>query len=140
MGRKVKCKVCVAYRVWDYIDVIIDEDTDERDALEHAERISYDRSLNDMCCDHDLTEVIEREYVEDNVFVTPGGLVVEVSFVPDVGDNVGGYYCEIYNEYLSERIDDFVIHKEDIVGLEGDELQDKLRELTKEYINGVDTY
>lgn len=140
MGRKVKCKVCVAYRVRDYIEVIIDEDTNEIDALEHAERISYDRSLDDMCCDHDLTEVIEREYVEDNVFVTPRGLVVEVSFVPDVGDNVGGYYCEIHNENVSERIDDFVIHKEDIVGLADDELQDKLRELTKEYISGVDTY
>ena len=64
MGRKVKYTICVSYRVWDYVDVILDEDQNEYDAYEEAERISFDRNLEDMCVDHDTTEDTDREYVE----------------------------------------------------------------------------
>lgn len=38
---------------------------------------------------------------------------VFVAFVDDCDINEGGFYCEIYNE-LDEKVDDFVIHKEDL--------------------------
>ena len=139
MGRKVKYKVCVAYRVWDYIDVILDEDQNVCDAYEEAERISFDRNLEDMCIDHDITEDTDREYVEYNEFLTPKGTLVSVNFVPDVDENKDGYYCEVSeHEVDDDTLDNFVIHKEDVEGLDGEELQDKLQELTKEYLKGVE--
>lgn len=140
MGRKVKYTICVSYRVWDYVDVILDEDQNVYDAYEEAERISFnERNLNDMYCDHDLTEDIEREYIPHNYFLTPKGKLVEVDYVDDVDENKGGYYCEVFDRVVDDdTLDNFVIHKEDIEGLGGEDLDDKLQELTKEYLKGVE--
>lgn len=139
MGRKVKYTICVSYRVWDYVDVILDEDQNVYDAYEEAEKISFERNLNDMCIDHDTTEDTDREYVEHNEFLTPKGTLVSVNFVPDVDENKGGYYCEVSeHEVNDDTIDNFVIHKEDIEGLAGEDLDDRLQELTKEYLKGVE--
>lgn len=139
MGRKVKYTICVSYRVWDYVDVILDEDQNVYDAYEEAERISFDRNLEDMCVEHDTTEDTDREFVEYNEFLTPKGTLVSVNFVPDVDENKGGYYCEVSeHEVPDDTVDNFVIHKEDIEGLGGEDLDDKLQELTKEYLKGIE--
>ena len=45
---------------------------------------------------------------------------VFVSFSDDNGINKGGYYCQVYeDEMLKHEIDNFVIHKEELVGLSG---------------------
>lgn len=64
MARKVKYTVAVAYRVFDQFEVVLDEDVNENDALEMAERVASEQSLNDMECDHLCTYIVEREYVE----------------------------------------------------------------------------
>ena len=53
---KVKYNVIVKYNVYDFVEVELDEDTNPDDALEIAEQISYERSLEDMS--------VELEYVE----------------------------------------------------------------------------
>ena len=43
------------------------------------------------------------------------GQTVYVSYIPDVDPNEGGYYCETFrDEDEDEKIDDFVIHPEDL--------------------------
>jgi predicted RNA-binding Zn-ribbon protein involved in translation (DUF1610 family) len=63
---KITYKVQIAYRVWDYVDVTLDADQNPNDAIEIAEDISFKRSLNEMNCDHDYTEIIERSAPNPN--------------------------------------------------------------------------
>lgn len=53
---KVKYQVIVKYNVYDFVEVELDEDTNPNDAIEIAEQISYERSLEDMS--------VELEYIE----------------------------------------------------------------------------
>jgi hypothetical protein len=39
-----------------------------------------------------------------------------ITFCPDCGDNVGGFYCQVYNDKNYEEIDNFVIPKEECNG------------------------
>ena len=63
MKRKVKYQVCVEYRVFDFIDVTLNEDQSENDAIYAAECVSFDKSLDDMVVDYVDTRIVEREYV-----------------------------------------------------------------------------
>lgn len=56
----------------------------------------------------------------DNKFRTALGTEVRVSFVEDCGDNIGGYYCEIYLNNEDDRCDDFVISKEQVAEVNND--------------------
>lgn len=75
-------------------------------------------------------------------FITEDGATVYVSYIDDVDPNEGGYYCEVEQEFGNEFeivlhvVDNFVIHREDIQGLSGKELDGKLEELTKDYLKG----
>lgn len=39
-----------------------------------------------------------------------------ITFCPDCGDNVGGFYCQVYDKTYKEEIDNFVIPKEECNG------------------------
>jgi hypothetical protein len=40
-----------------------------------------------------------------------------ITFCPDCGDNVGGFYCQVYSDdTYEEEIDNFVIPKEECNG------------------------
>ena len=39
---------------------------------------------------------------------------VYVHYIPDCGENTGGYYCEVYSdEDMEDQIDSFCIHPDD---------------------------
>lgn len=56
-----------------------------------------------------------------------------VSFTDDCEPNVGGFYCEIYNE-LDENIDNFVIHKEDLPNADYNEKMKTAKSLAFNYV------
>lgn len=66
---------------------------------------------------------------------TKRGNTYYVSFTDDCDDNVGGYFCQVYEEKphedLGEEIDYFVIHKEDIGKY-------NIEELVQNYVEKLD--
>ena len=45
--------------------------------------------------------------------ITGRGTDVSLAFVPDCGENAGGYYVEVYLDASGDRHDDFCIHPND---------------------------
>lgn len=67
---------------------------------------------------------------------TAKGTKVYVSLCNDVGENKGGYYCEVYlNDDCDNPIDNFVIHADDLV-----HLYCRVEDAVYEYINGITEY
>jgi hypothetical protein len=62
------------------------------------------------------------------------GTDVEVTFCDDVGENKGGYYCQIHLLYEDDAIDDFVIHKDDLQGRATKE------SFAKHYVKSINDY
>ena len=64
---------------------------------------------------------------------TKNGTKVYVSLCDDLGENKGGYYCEVYLDEDSDSIDNFVIH--------ADWLEDyTIEECVNAYINSIIEY
>lgn len=53
-------------------------------------------------------------YEEDEVAYTARGTRCVISYIDDVGENKGGYYCEVRRDFPYDCIDDFVIHTTDV--------------------------
>lgn len=68
---------------------------------------------------------------------TAKGTKVNVSLCDDIGENRGGYYCEVYLEGMEDfdPIDNFVIHADDLVYI-----YCRVEDAVYEYINGVTEY
>lgn len=56
-----------------------------------------------------------------------------ITFCPDCGDNVGGFYCQVYDKTYEEEIDNFVIPKEECNGdlSKAEEYAKKLMDMEK---------
>lgn len=59
---------------------------------------------------------------------------VYVSTCPDVGENKGGYYCQVYSdEDMTIQIDDFCIHPDDCDCSDDNAIERFIIEYTKIY-------
>lgn len=67
---------------------------------------------------------------------TKRGTKVWVSLCDDIGDNRGGYYCEVYLDGMEDDpIDNFVIHADDLIYY-----YCRVEDAVYEYINGITEY
>lgn len=67
---------------------------------------------------------------------TKKGTKVSVSLCDDIGENKGGYYCEVYLDGIDDDpIDNFVIHADQLVC--GDK---NVEDLVREYVSGIVEY
>lgn len=67
---------------------------------------------------------------------TNKGTDIYISLCDDVGENKGGYYCEVYLNEDEDAIDNFVIHIEDI--LENPLMP--IENFVKEWAKGINEY
>lgn len=59
---------------------------------------------------------------------------VWISMTSDCDENLGGYYCQIYNDKeMENQIDDFCIHTNDCDCSNQEEVEIFIREYTKQY-------
>ena len=75
------------------------------------------------------------------------GTKVYVTAIDDCGENVGGFYCQVYaDEDMNDELDYFVIHKEwleeeSYFSLTKAEEQEKVLEtMIKEEVHSIDDY
>lgn len=67
--------------------------------------------------------------------ITKSGHIYYVTFTDDCEDNVGGYFCQVYeDEDLGEEIDFFVLHKEQIEHTDEYEIEN----LVQDYVEQLD--
>ena len=67
---------------------------------------------------------------------TAKGTMVWVSYIPDCGSNVGGFYVEIYLDEYGDRYDDFCIHPEDCDCADWDAVE----RFAREYVSRIEDY
>ncbi len=67
---------------------------------------------------------------------TKKGTIVYLSFIPDCGSNVGGWYVEIYLDQDGDRYDDFCIHPDDC----NCSNYNAVAEFAKKYVSSIKEY
>lgn len=73
---------------------------------------------------------------ETDMATTGRGTRVHLSYIPDCGSNVGGWYVEIYLNPYGDRYDDFCIHPEDCDCTNWDEVE----RFAKNYVSSITDY
>lgn len=59
---------------------------------------------------------------------------VYISTTPDYGENLGGYYCQVYkDEDMDYQVDDFCIHTDDCDCTDSKEVEKFIEEYSKMY-------
>ena len=59
---------------------------------------------------------------------------VWISMTPDCDENLGGYYCQVYeDENMECQIDDFCIHTDDCDCTNEEEVENFIKEYSKMY-------